>query len=34
MSPRYACTANPAPELFDTEKLGMNSDALIKEFKR
>ncbi|WP_330110408.1 glycogen/starch/alpha-glucan phosphorylase [Methylophaga thalassica] len=34
MSPRYACTANPAPELFNTEKLGMNSDALIKDFKR
>ncbi|KKN36965.1 hypothetical protein LCGC14_0768290 [marine sediment metagenome] len=34
MSPRYACTANPAQELFDTKKLGMKSSDLIEDFKR
>jgi glycogen phosphorylase len=34
MSPRYACTATPAPELFNTPKLGMSSSDLINDFKR
>jgi starch phosphorylase len=34
MSPRYACTASPAPELYDTPKLGMKSSDLINDFKR
>lgn len=34
MSPRYACTATPAPELYDTPKLGMESSDLSKDFKR
>jgi starch phosphorylase len=34
MSPRYACTAAPAPELYDTPKLGMQSTDLINDFKR
>lgn len=34
MSPRYACTATPAPALYETPKLGMNSSDLINDFKR
>lgn len=34
MSPRYACTTTPAPELYDTPKLGMESSDLSKDFKR
>lgn len=34
MSPRYACTASPAPDLYNTPKLGMESADLIKDFKR
>src|SRR5690554_6471573 len=34
MSPRYACTATPAPELFNTPKLGMSSNDLINDLKR
>jgi len=34
MSPRYACTASPAPELYNTPKLGMKSSDLINDFKR
>ena len=34
MSPRYACTASPAPDLYNTPKLGMESADLIRDFKR
>ncbi|WP_438970246.1 glycogen/starch/alpha-glucan phosphorylase [Methylophaga sp.] len=34
MSPRYACTASPNSELYKTPKLGMESDDLIRDFKR
>lgn len=34
MSPRYACTASPAPDLYNTPKLGMESTDLIRDFKR
>jgi starch phosphorylase len=34
MSPRYACNASPAPALYETPKLGMNSGDLINDFKR
>jgi len=34
MSPRYACTASPAPDLYNTPKLGMESPDLIRDFKR
>lgn len=34
MSPRYALTATPAPELYNTPKLGMSSSDLVNDFKR
>ena len=34
MSPRYALTATPAPELYNTPKLGMSSTDLVNDFKR
>lgn len=34
MSPRYACTASPAPDLYNTPKLGMESADLMNDFKR
>lgn len=34
MSPRYACTASPASDLYNTPKLGMESADLIRDFKR
>jgi starch phosphorylase len=34
MSPRYACTASPASDLYETPKLGMESADLVNDFKR
>jgi len=33
MSPRYACTVNPNPDLYDTPKLGMDKKSLEHDFK-
>ena len=33
MSPRYACTVSPNPELHDTVVLGMDDKALAMDFK-
>lgn len=33
MSPRYACTVNPNPELNNTPKLGMDEKSLERDFK-
>ncbi|NQY25869.1 MAG: glycogen/starch/alpha-glucan phosphorylase [Piscirickettsiaceae bacterium] len=33
MSPRYACTINPAPDLNNTPELGMDEKALSSDFK-
>ncbi|MCX4188331.1 glycogen/starch/alpha-glucan phosphorylase, partial [Methylophaga sp. OBS4] len=34
MSPRYACITSPDPELYRTQKLGMERPDLINDFKR
>ena len=33
MSPRYACTVNPNPQLNDTPKVGMDEKSLEQDFK-
>jgi len=33
MSPRYASTVTPNPELFKTPSLGMDKDSLTHDFK-
>ncbi|MBE0439523.1 MAG: glycogen/starch/alpha-glucan phosphorylase [Gammaproteobacteria bacterium] len=33
MSPRYACTVNAKPELYDTPELGMDEKAIEHDFK-